>query len=84
MKSKYVMCLMCAFCFGVICKTALDELGFDVVGAVYADVAGMDYRDLMRDRDFNRAVESIIESEVKRIVEDCIVGVNGSYGYIAC
>jgi hypothetical protein len=26
-----------------------------------AEVAGMDYRDLIRDRDFRRAVESIVE-----------------------
>ena len=57
-----MMGLMCAFCFGVIGKTALDELGVGVIGAVYADVAGMDYRDLRRDRDFKRAVEDIVEN----------------------
>ena len=57
-----MMGLMCAFCFGVIGKTALDELGVDVMGAVYADVAGMDYRDLRRDRDFKQAVEDIVEN----------------------
>lgn len=74
MKSKYMMGLMCAFCFGVIGKTALDELGVDVIGAVYADVAGMDYRDLRRDRDFKRAVEDIVENCSVR--EDIFMSVN--------
>jgi hypothetical protein len=76
MKSKYMMGLMCAFCFGVIGKTALDELGYDVVGAAYADVAGMDYRDLRRDRDFKKAV--------KYIVNNCSVDIDGDYGSISC
>ena len=46
-----------------------------------ADVAGMDYRELKRDRDFKRAVEGIVESilddKIKKIVEDCRV-YNGS------
>mgnify|MGYP006150390597 CR=1 FL=1 len=63
MKSKYMMGLMCAFCFGVLGKTALDAVGFEVVAAARADVAGMNSRDLLRDRDFRRAVESIIADE---------------------
>lgn len=39
---------------------------------VNADVAGMDYRDLKRDRDFKKAVKSI--------VENCSV----DDGYISC
>ena len=61
MKSKYIMGLMCAFCFGVIGKTALDELGYDVVGTANADVAGMDYFDLRTDYDFKKAVKYIVE-----------------------
>ena len=76
MMSKYMMGLMCAFCFGVIGKTALDELGFDVVGAAYADVAGMDYRDLRNDRDFKKAV--------KYIVNNCSVYIEGDYGSLSC
>lgn len=76
MKSKYMLGLMCAFCFGVFGKTALDELGYDVVAPAYADVAGMNYRALRRDRDFRRAVEAI--------VENCSVSVDGDYGWISC
>ena len=60
----------------MIGKTALDELGYDVVGAAYADVAGMDYRDLRRDRDFKKAV--------KYIVDRCSVYIEGDYGSISC
>jgi hypothetical protein len=31
------------------------------IGSVYADVAGMDYRELRRDRDFKKAVRYIVE-----------------------
>jgi len=62
MKKIYVMGLMCAFCFGVLGKTALDELGYDVVGAAYAGVDGMDARELRRDRDFKKAVRYIVSN----------------------
>ncbi len=42
MKSNYMMGLMCAFCFGVLGKTALDAVGYEVVGPATAEVAGMD------------------------------------------
>ena len=76
MTSKYMVGLICAFCFGVIGKAALDELGYDVVAAAYAEVAGMDYRDLRRDRDFSRAV--------KYIVNNCSVYIDGDYGSMNC
>ena len=46
-------------------KTVLEDFGYDVVAAAYAEVGGMGYRDLRRDRDFKRAVQYL--------VEDCIV-----------
>ena len=60
-KVMYVW-VLAAFCFGFTAKVALDEVGFDFVSAAYADVAGMDHRDLRRDRDFRRAVQYIVES----------------------
>ena len=50
----------------------------------HAEVAGKNYRELERDRDFKRAVESIIAdnvvpmtaSKVKRIIERCSVSGN--------
>jgi hypothetical protein len=41
-----------------ICNAA--SLAINISGGARADVAGMDYRDLMRDRDFRRAVEAIV------------------------
>ncbi len=76
MKSKYMMGLMFAFCFGVIGKTALDEMGYNVVAAAYAAVAGMDYYALRGDRDFRKAVEYLVES--------CGVYVEGEDGLIIC
>ena len=73
MKSKYMMGLMCAFCFGVLGKTALDAVGFEVVAAARADVAGMNSRDLIHDRDFRRAVESIAHNTAQRIAYDTAV-----------
>ena len=72
MKSKYMMGLMCAFCFGVLGKTALDAVGYEVVASARADVAGMNSRDLLRDRDFRRAVASIVEDEVNSLVPSMI------------
>ena len=92
MKSNYMMGLMCAFCFGVLGKTALDAVGYEVVGPATAEVAGMDYLDLLRDRDFSSAVRSIISDAVPVIIyetvpgmiEDCNVWVDGEYGNISC
>ena len=72
MKSKYMMGLMCAFCFGVLGKTALDAVGYEVVASARADVAGMNSRALLRDRDFRRAVESIVADEVNSLVPSMI------------
>jgi hypothetical protein len=92
MKNRYMMGLMCAFCFGVLGKTALDAVGYEVVGPATAEVAGMNSRDLSRDRDFRRAVESIVYDTasvviydvVPGMIEDCNVWVDGEYGNISC
>jgi hypothetical protein len=88
MKSIYMMGLMCAFCFGVLGKTALDAVGYEVVATARAEVAGMNWRALSRDRDFIYAVESLMEDMVpdmvEDMVEDCTVFVNGDYGNISC
>ena len=59
MKSKYMMGLMCAFCFGVLGKTALDTVGFELVAEAKADLRGVGYQELRKDRNFRRAVEAI-------------------------
>jgi hypothetical protein len=62
MKKTYVLGLIVAFSFGVVGKTLLDEMEYDVVATAYADVAGMGYRDLRRDRDFKKAVKYIVQN----------------------
>ena len=61
MKRTYTLGLILAFCFGFLGKTILDESGVDIVSVAYAQVAGMDYRELRRDRDFRKAVRYIVE-----------------------
>jgi hypothetical protein len=46
---------------GVITGINLAALAGNLFSIAKASVAGMDYRELYRDRDFRRAVESIIE-----------------------
>lgn len=91
-----MMGLMCAFCFGVLGKTALDAVGYEVVGPATAEVAGMNSRDLRLDRDFRRAVQQIIEGEVSAMIEllvpsiierelrYCQIYVDGEYGTLTC
>ena len=52
--------MLAALCVGFSAKVAIDEVDF--ISAAYADVGGMNYRELRRDRDFKRAVRYIVES----------------------
>jgi hypothetical protein len=49
---------------------------FSIIPEAKADVGGMDYRDLRRDRDFKKAV--------KYIVERCSIYIDGEDGSISC
>jgi hypothetical protein len=69
---KYIT-FLAIFIFGFMTSDILKEEKFNLISAVYADVAGMNYRDLRRDRDFRKAV--------KHIIENCDVG---SSGQISC
>ena len=69
---KYIT-FLAIFVFGFMTSNILKEEKFNLISAVYADVAGMNYRDLRRDRDFRKAV--------KQIIENCDVG---SSGQISC
>lgn len=78
MKSKHLAGLMFAFSIGVLGKTAVDHINYEFVSPAYADVAGMSHRELSRDRDFRRAVMTVVSSY-------CYVyGVSGGDGYISC
>ncbi|MEM5474623.1 hypothetical protein WNZ14_23110 [Hoeflea sp. AS60] len=54
--------LIVAFSFGILVKTAIDITGVNFFVNARADVAGMDYRDLYNDRDFEWAVQMVIEN----------------------
>lgn len=62
MKNTYTVGLVLAFCCGFLGKTIVDETGIDIVSVAYAEVAGMDYRELRRDRDFKKAVRRVVEN----------------------
>ena len=63
------------FSLGYVFNDVLKEYDLNLINNVKAEVAGMDYRDLRRDRDFKKAVAYI--------VEDCSVSgyVDGDYLY---
>ena len=63
------------FSLGYVFNDVLKEYDLNLIDNVKAEVAGMDHRDLRRDRDFKKAVAYI--------VEDCSVSgyVNGDHLY---
>lgn len=60
-----IMLLIAVFSLGYMVNDLAEEMNIEWVGTVNAEVAGMDYYGLKRDRDFKRAV--------RYIVEDCSV-----------
>ena len=52
--------IIAAFSFGYFLKD-ISEGSAKIIPELNAEVAGMDYRDLSRDRDFKRAVQSVVK-----------------------
>jgi len=50
------------FSLGYVANDILRENNLDLINVANADVAGMDYEDLRRDRDFKNAVQYIVEN----------------------
>lgn len=48
------------FSFGYVFNDILKEYNLNIIDKVKADVAGMNYRELRRDRDFKKAVRYVI------------------------
>ncbi len=74
-KINKTLLLITIFSFGYILNDILKGNSIELINKAYADVAGMGYSELRRDRDFKRAVQYI--------VEDC--DVTGGYidgGYV--
>ncbi|MEC7832245.1 MAG: hypothetical protein VX440_00530 [Pseudomonadota bacterium] len=67
-----VLLFLTIFSFGYVFNDILKEYNLNIIDKVKADVAGMDYRELRRDRDFKRAVRHVISG-------NCYV--DGSYVY---
>ena len=58
--NKILLCLT-VFSLGYVMNDILRENNINLVSQVSAEVDGMDYSDLKRDRDFKRAVRSVVE-----------------------
>ena len=50
------------FSLGYVANDILRENNLDLINVANAEVAGMDNRDLRRDRDFKKAVQYIVEN----------------------
>ena len=68
---KKVLFFVAAFSLGFFANDVSDIFGIEFISNIHADVDGMGYRELRRDRDFRRAVESIVEGcSVSGYVDD--------------
>ena len=63
-----------SFMVGYIANDFVKTLDVSLIRPAQASVAGMDYRDLRRDRDFKRAVRYVVENCRSR----------GADNYISC
>ena len=48
------------FSVGYVFNDIVTEFNFDIINEAQADVAGMSHSDLRRDRDFKKAVKSVV------------------------
>ncbi len=60
-KTNITLLLITTFSFGYICNDILKENNIELISKVYAEVSGMNYFELRRDRDFKKAVQYIVE-----------------------
>ena len=59
-RSYLGLILVATFSLGYVVNDILRETSFDVISEARADVAGMSYRALRRDRDFKKAVQYVV------------------------
>ena len=57
-----IVLFLTVFSFGYVFNDVLKEYDLNLIDKVRAEVAGMSYHDLRRDRDFKKAVRYIVES----------------------
>ncbi len=70
---KIVQASLLSFFAGFIVHAAVGNGALSLFNTARAEVAGMDHRDLLRDRDFRKAVQQIAGQETRRIVADCLI-----------
>ena len=64
--------VLTAFLFGYALSDVVNNVSNGFISAVVAEVDGMTYTELRRDRDFKKAVRYIVDS-------DCTVRLSGGY-----
>lgn len=62
MKNAKLIAFAVVFASGVLFKAILDYNDSNLITESYADVDGMSYIELRRDRDFKKAVQYIVEN----------------------
>ncbi len=85
---KIVQASLLSFFAGFIVHATVGNGALSLFSTARAEVAGMDHRDLLKDRDFRKAVQQIAEQEARRIVDGCLINayVEGRnvYGQLNC
>lgn len=66
------LAVITAFLFGYVTSDVVNNVNNGFISDAKAEVAGMSYYDLRRDRDFKKAVRYIVNS-------DCTVNLSGGY-----
>ena len=56
-----ILLFVAIFSFGQVANDVLRENNINLINKASADVAGMNHRELRRDRDFKKAVKHIVE-----------------------
>jgi len=56
-----ILLFVAIFSFGYVANDVLRENNINLINKANADVAGMNHRELRRDRDFKKAVRHIVE-----------------------
>lgn len=62
-----ILLFVTIFSFGYVFNDVLKEFDFSLINEVSAEVGGMDYKELRRDKDFRRAVKYVVDQDMKNI-----------------
>ena len=62
-----ILLFVTIFSFVYVFNDVLKEFDFSLINEVSAEVGGMDYKELRRDKDFRRAVKYVVDQDMKNI-----------------